>query len=153
MGRRERDKNGKMTHRSLFFCHYRNVVNYKHRKAITQIVLSCHSLAIEKLRWRRPLIPRAERLCRFCKLKVETPEHALLECESNIDLVNVRSSFEADIEGMTRDLSNVHQLGLTQYLKKLIASQDTIERVSQLAHDVLGVYDSFPVYIPAIVTL
>src|ERR1700678_2506302 len=103
-GRREQDKNGQMTHRSLFFCHYLNVVNYKHRKAITQIVLSCHSLTIKKLRWRRPLIPRAERMCRFCKLKVETPEHALLECESNIDLVNV------------------HQLGLTQYLKKLIAS-------------------------------
>jgi hypothetical protein len=148
-GRMELDKNGKPSHKTLYFRNYLNVVNYKHRKAITHILLSCHSLAIERLRWRRPIIPRSERLCRFCKQKIETPEHALLDCKSNAELVNIREHFSTDITKINAELLDIDKYGLTQCLKNLISSQDTVSRVSQLAHDVLEVFDKFPIYVPS----
>ena len=108
------------------------------------------TLAIERLRWRRPPIPRSERLCRFCKLKIESPEHALLDCKDNADLVNIRKCFRADIIKINADMLNTEKYGLTQCLKNLISSQDTVSRVSQLAHDVLEVFDKFPIYVPNI---
>ena|ERR1700734_3073305 len=132
----------------MHFRHYLKVDNYNHRKAITHIVLSCHSLAVERLRWRRPKPPRADRLCRFCKQEIETPEHALLECESNTEIMNTREKFAVDIALINDDLLDVQKYGLTQCLKNLIGSKDTISRVSQLAYDVLEIFDRTPIYVP-----
>ena len=150
-GRLEQDDMGKFSHKTLYFRNYLNVANYKHRKAITHILLSCHSLAVERLRWHRPVsIPRAERLCRFCKQKIETPEHALLDCKSNAELVNIHEHFSADISKINPDLLDTEKYGLTQCLKNLISSKDTVSRVSQLAHDVLEIFDKYPIYVPNI---
>ena len=147
----ELDNMGKFSHKTLYFRNYLNVVNFKHRKAITLILLSCHSLAVERLRWCRPVsIPRSERLCRFCKQKVETPEHALLDCKSSAELVNIREHFSTDIIKINAELLDIEKYGLTQCLKNLISSQDTVSRVSQLAHDVLDVFDKYPIYVPNI---
>ena len=136
--------------KTLYFCNYLNVVNYKHRKVITCNLLSCHSQAVEKLRWHCPviIIPRLERLCQFCKQKIETPEHALLDCKSNPELVNICEQFSADIIIIIADLLNIERFGQTQCLKNLISSQDTVSRVSQLAHDVLEIFDKYPIYVP-----
>ena len=149
-GRMELDKNGRPTHRTMYFRHYLKVENYKHRRAITHIVLSCHSLAVERLRWHRPMIPRSERLCRFCKQEVETPGHALLECKSNSEILNIREKFTMDIALINPNFPDESQrLGLTQCLKNLIGSQVSISRVSQLAYDVLEVFNRSPIYIPS----
>jgi hypothetical protein len=59
------------------------VKTQENREALTSIMLSTHQLALEKLRYKdhelQP-VPRHERICRFCIGKVESPEHALLEC-------------------------------------------------------------------------
>ena len=92
---------------------------------------------------------------RFCKLrlKIETPAHPLLECTiNNAELVNVREHFSVDIINPERpELLNAEKYGLTpiQCLKNLISSKDTLSRVSQLAHDVLEIFDKFPIYVPA----
>ena len=126
----ELDGKGKLTHKTMHFRHYLKVDNYEHRKAITHIVLSCHFLAVERLRWRRPIIPREERLCRFCKQEIETPEHALLECKTNTELLNIREKFTMDIAviniNASANILDVQNFGLTQCLKNLIGSQDTI---------------------------
>jgi hypothetical protein len=48
------------------------------------------------------------------------------------------------------ELLDIDKYGLTQCLrlKNLISSKDTlaVSRVSQLAHDVLEVFDKFPIY-------
>jgi hypothetical protein len=98
-------------------------------------------------------IPRSERLCRFCKQKIETPEHALLDCKSNAELVNIREHFSTDIIKINAELLNIEKYGLTQCLKNLVSSQDTVSRVSQLAHDVLEVFDKHPIYVPNIAVL
>ncbi|KAJ6449896.1 hypothetical protein C8R45DRAFT_751526, partial [Mycena sanguinolenta] len=49
-----------------------------------------------RLRWvefRRPKIPRDLRVCRFCKAEIESPEHALLECTAELQLVQMRQDF------------------------------------------------------------
>ncbi|KAJ7330404.1 hypothetical protein DFH08DRAFT_638183, partial [Mycena albidolilacea] len=54
-----------------------------HRKALTRLILSAHTLGVELLRYverDRPAVPRYTRLCRFCRRRVETEAHALLEC-------------------------------------------------------------------------
>ena len=101
--------------------------------------------------------PQARKALRFCKLrlKTETPEHALLECTiNNAELVNVREHFSVDIAVINPErpeLLNAEKYGLTpsQCLKNLISSKDTLSRVSQLAHDVLEIFDKFPIYVPA----
>jgi len=54
-----------------------------------------------------------------------------------------------DIALINPNLLDIQNFGLTQCLKNLIGSQDTISRVSQLAHDVLEIFDKFPIYVPS----
>ena len=82
---------------------------------------------------------------------METPEHALLECQSNTELLNIRGKFTMDITLVNADLLDVQKFGLTQCLRNLISFQNTVSRVSQLAYDVLEDFDSSesPIYVPA----
>ncbi|KAF6749084.1 hypothetical protein DFP72DRAFT_1143429, partial [Ephemerocybe angulata] len=79
------------------FRHYLSVITYrKDRVALTKILTGCHELAVERLKWARNAdgekvtFDRPQRLCRFCKHKAESPEHALLGCNACPDLVSVR---------------------------------------------------------------
>ncbi|KAF9061848.1 hypothetical protein BDP27DRAFT_1234514, partial [Rhodocollybia butyracea] len=74
-----------------------NVYNAQHRKALTRILAGDHSLAVVRLTWadnHHVPVPHNERLCRFCKCKVETPEHAMLKC-LHPPIINMRASFLA----------------------------------------------------------
>jgi hypothetical protein len=60
------------------------------------MLLSSHCLALERLRlveFRRPRIDRNLRVSRFCKTEIESPEHALLECTEELELVQLRQDF------------------------------------------------------------
>ena len=55
------------------------------------MLLSDHPLALERGRWAerdRSVIPTNQRLCRFCREEVESPEHALFECTRSWELLN-----------------------------------------------------------------
>ncbi|KAJ7150247.1 hypothetical protein C8R46DRAFT_816975, partial [Mycena filopes] len=68
----------------LRFRHYLRIVSASHRKAFTRFLLSDHKLSVEALRhtdrYRKYIIPRAWRLCRFCQMEVEDETHAALVC-------------------------------------------------------------------------
>ena len=97
--------------------------------SLTRLLLSCHPLALEKLRQtehRRPKIPRHLRLCRFCQAEIEFPEHALFECIENPDIVNLR-------EALTRSLAmeiplweTINLLNPLAKLRVLLSIQVTI---------------------------
>ena len=70
-----------------------------------------------------------------------------MECINNAELVNVLLSGHSGMRNP--ELLNAEKYGLTQCLKNLISSKDTLSRVSQLAHDVLEIFDKFPIYVPA----
>ncbi|KAJ7814947.1 hypothetical protein B0H14DRAFT_2309802, partial [Mycena olivaceomarginata] len=95
-GRLEMDsESGKLVKKSLDFRHYLRVKTPDHRRALTRMVLSSHSLAVERRRWTergKPIVPREWRLCRFCKDSVEDPAHAMFLCD-HPELRQVRESF------------------------------------------------------------
>ncbi|KAJ7875750.1 hypothetical protein B0H14DRAFT_3547106, partial [Mycena olivaceomarginata] len=70
VGRLEKDKDtGALVKKSLEFRHYLRIKQPEHRKALTKLILSSHSLAIERRRWRergKNIVPEQWRLCRFC---------------------------------------------------------------------------------------
>ncbi|KAJ7165321.1 hypothetical protein C8R46DRAFT_841280, partial [Mycena filopes] len=82
-GRLERSDDGKFVANVLKLRQYLRVPLPAHRKALTRLVLSAHTLGIEVLRYverRKMSAPRQFRFCRFCRLAVKSEAHALLAC-------------------------------------------------------------------------
>ncbi|KAJ7101519.1 hypothetical protein B0H15DRAFT_919803 [Mycena belliarum] len=83
VGRLEVDKeSNKLIKKSVDFRHYLRVKSSAHRRALTKMILSGHSLAIERRRWKergKRIVPREWRLCRFCYIYVEDPAHAMFQ--------------------------------------------------------------------------
>ncbi|PBK98880.1 hypothetical protein ARMGADRAFT_918477, partial [Armillaria gallica] len=100
---------------TLTLRHYLDVKIKDHRKALTWMLLSSYMLAIERLRWRefgRPRLERDHRKCRFCKIAVESPEHAMLGCTSSQVQVHIRSQMMARVIRDEPDLAPMYgQLG------------------------------------------
>ncbi|KAJ7023506.1 hypothetical protein C8F04DRAFT_887537, partial [Mycena alexandri] len=103
-----------------------------------------HRLALEVLRYvdhaHQP-VPRAERLCSFCKTEVESPEHALIACESSA----LRATFLAKLFADLPDLRiQMAVLSNTEFLKTIIYPRSTIPLVAKFAFDVLEVFYEVP---------
>jgi hypothetical protein len=100
VGRLEKDsETGKLVKKTMDFRHYLRAKTPEHRLALTRMVLSSHSLAIERRRWQergKPVVPREWRKCRFCQDSVEGPVHALFICD-NPELAQVREKFLTDL--------------------------------------------------------
>ncbi|PPR04341.1 hypothetical protein CVT24_013419 [Panaeolus cyanescens] len=133
--------------------YYLEIKNPRHRIALTQIIFSSHTLAVERLRWsehRRPKIPREQRLCRFCTVQVETPEHALLQCTGNEEVSKMRDQFLTTVYS---ELPHVEvqnaRLTIDGRLRNLIAQKPIINLLAKYAYRVLKVYDASPMLIPA----
>ncbi|KAJ7662821.1 hypothetical protein DFH06DRAFT_1397107, partial [Mycena polygramma] len=114
---------------------------------------STHQLALEKLRYTdhalQP-VPRHERLCRFCIAKVESPEHALLECQASPEVLNLRNVFlQKFLRAVPKMQSKIVELNSIELLKALIYERSTITLVGKFAHDVLKVFYELPVYRPS----
>ncbi|KAJ7098806.1 hypothetical protein B0H15DRAFT_920477 [Mycena belliarum] len=93
--RLERDEDGKYVMKALKLRQYLRVPVPAHRKALTRLYLSSHTLAIEILRYKvryRQRTPRAFRFCRFCREAVESESHALLGCMSDGALITLQKN-------------------------------------------------------------
>ena len=126
------------------------VRNQKHREALTSIMISTHLLAVEKLCYvdhAHGPVPRSARVCRFCKLSVETPEHALLECKSSATILELRRIL---LEKLLSTAPNLRQkmvdLDNVAFLKAMIFQHSTILLVAKYTHDVLEVFYSVPLH-------
>ncbi|KAJ7601403.1 hypothetical protein DFH06DRAFT_1026134 [Mycena polygramma] len=153
-GRLEPQKDKPAARKTLFLRHYLFMVKtQEHREALTSIMLSTHQLALEKLRYTdhalQP-VPRHERLCRFCIAKVESPEHALLECQASPEVLNLRNVFlQKFLRAVPKMQSKIVELNSIELLKALIYERSTITLVGKFAHDVLKVFYELPVYRPS----
>ena len=84
---------------------YLNIKNEKHRKALTRLRISAHTLAIEHGRYTRPIIPPEKRLCTYCPNdKIEDEYHFLLEC---CNYNTLRSDLENDILNLCKNYQNL----------------------------------------------
>ena len=147
----EPEKDSTPAQKTLQFRHYLNVVNPKHRKALTRLLLSSHCLALERLRWvelRPPRIDRSLRVCRFCKAEIESPEHALLECTAEPQLLMLRADF---ISRRKKDIPGFLPLGSmpsADFVTHMIAYRNTLSLVSKYAYEVTLIYEATPMHIP-----
>ncbi|KAJ7080975.1 hypothetical protein B0H15DRAFT_786880, partial [Mycena belliarum] len=77
------------------FRHYLRVKSSAHRRALTKMILSGHSLAIERRRWKergKRIVLREWCLCRFCYIYVADPAHAMFNCQ-HPELIPIRDTF------------------------------------------------------------
>ena len=72
-----REINSSLTVHQIYYVN--NVPEYK-RKAFSRFRLSSHTLNIEKLRWRNPIIPADLRFC-TCSDDVKNERHIITNCE------------------------------------------------------------------------
>ncbi|KAJ7862279.1 hypothetical protein B0H14DRAFT_2349579, partial [Mycena olivaceomarginata] len=70
---------GKLVKKTFAFRHYLRIKTSDHRRALTRMILSSHSLAVERRRWKergKNVVPKEWRKCRFCQDAIEDPAHA-----------------------------------------------------------------------------
>ncbi|KAJ7687880.1 hypothetical protein B0H16DRAFT_1218366, partial [Mycena metata] len=82
-GRLERNEEGKFVANALKFRQYLRIPVPAHRKALTRLILSSHTLGVEILRYGERLRKRTPpdfRFCRFCRRGAETEAHAMIVC-------------------------------------------------------------------------
>ena len=123
-----------------------------HRKAFTSLLFSTHGLAVERLRWReryRAPVPREWRLCRFCRASVEDEVHALIDCEGDIShpLVPLREAMRREVTAIVPDF--VWHSDSLSLLLCLLHDRQLPVPVAKFIYDVLAVFSSVPMYVPA----
>ncbi|KAJ7480647.1 hypothetical protein FB451DRAFT_1030957 [Mycena latifolia] len=146
VGRLEKDKETeKLVKKSLDFRHYLRIKQPEHRKALTRLILSSHSLAVERRRWKergKKIVPHQWRLCRFCYVYVEDPAHALFACP-HTELQTLRHAFlekvEAEIAGVVGQAADALEL-----FRVLLPRREITPLLGKLAYDVLKIFDSTP---------
>nr|GAT54355.1 predicted protein [Mycena chlorophos] len=122
-----------------------------HRKSLTRLLLSNHALSIETLRYgdrNFQRIPREARLCRLCLTAVEDEPHALLHCEADDALVELREAFRRDAIALDAGLFEAYQRGDAWHiLRATLASRKAVARMARYVHDVFALYAAHPQYV------
>ncbi|KAJ7689920.1 hypothetical protein B0H17DRAFT_1291367 [Mycena rosella] len=109
------------------------------------MILSGHSLAIERRRWKergKPVVPREWRLYRFCSTYIEDPPHAMFVCD-HPNLMQLREIFLAKLY---KDLPAIRGKCSTpwEFFRELLAHREITPLLAKLAHDVLKIFDATP---------
>jgi hypothetical protein len=146
VGRLEMDKEtGKLVKKSLDFRHYLRVKQPEHHKALTKMVLSSNSLAVERRRWKergKKIVPLQWRLCRFCYIYVEDPAHAMFKCPQS-ELTEVWQAFleklDSELPGVAEQYPDELQL-----FRGLLSKREITPLLAKLAYDVLKTFESVP---------
>ena len=149
VGRLEVDKDTeKLVKKSLDFRHYLRIKQPEHRKAITRLILSSHSLAVERRRWTergKTIVPREWRLCRFCYIYVEDPAHALFVCQ-NQELKILRETFmdqvNTTIPGVTSNVPDALQM-----FRTLLNQRKITPLLGKFAYNVIKIFNSEPMLV------
>ncbi|KAJ6465368.1 hypothetical protein C8R45DRAFT_761236, partial [Mycena sanguinolenta] len=109
------------------------------------MVLSSHSLAVERRRWKergKNIVPHQWRLCRFCYIYVEDPAHAMFQSKHG-ELTELRQTFltklGAELPGLAGQITEP-----LQFFRALLPQREVTPLLAKLACDVLKIYDSVP---------
>ncbi|KAJ7824399.1 hypothetical protein B0H14DRAFT_2369655 [Mycena olivaceomarginata] len=109
------------------------------------MVLSSHSLAVERRRWKergKKIVPRQWRLCRFCYIYVEDPAHAMFKCPQS-ELTEIRQAFleklDSELPGVVEQYPDELRL-----FRGLLSKREITPLLAKLAYEVLKIFDSVP---------
>ncbi|KAL0562686.1 hypothetical protein V5O48_019396, partial [Marasmius crinis-equi] len=127
----------------------RDIENSQHRKVFTKILAGDHPLAVERLRWvdnHRVQVPYEERMCRFCREKVETPEHALLQC-SHPPALELRRRYLQEYQLLTgKHLDD--DSDLTGFLVGMFNCRPAYQKTAKFMYDTIKIFDAVALYVP-----
>jgi hypothetical protein len=149
--RKETDQDGKIFSPTLYFRHYLSVPYQKHRKALVNLVLSDHCLAVEvhRRRSRSYYIACEFRLCRFCLVHVEDEAHALFECRYS-PLCEMRIHFLDACAKVTPEIYSKFTAMLPSqpgaFLKYTLTTRKLVKPLAHYAYEVLKLYASSAIY-------
>lgn len=147
----------------MTFRAYLNIPTVSLRRAYCLLVFAHHPLAIVQGTCHRPKIARANRLCRFCRMCVESEAHALFECASpgpfplvHATILERRVQFWVSLSDLDRTLwvraTGLAALSAPAVLDFLLmhgdGSVDVACIVARLARAVFLLFESVPMYIP-----
>lgn len=121
------------------------------RNAMTRLHVSDHPLAIEELRRHRPPVPRARRICRFCKKRwaVEDECHVLIECTGE-EVEARRALFWEDATALLPKLAAIaNSLSTPAALDMLLTREKTMIPLAEFVADVFDLCDNVPCFIVA----
>jgi hypothetical protein len=131
--------------------HYLEVSVPLHRHTLTRLLLADHPLAVEQLRrasrYHAP-VPYNLRLCRLCRLKVETPEHVLLLCTRSEALCDLRLEFQIALQRHNLPLPFFHDHNAVTCLQKIVYNRSSIDIVAKFVYDALAIVEQTPLYRP-----
>ncbi|KAG6886366.1 hypothetical protein C0992_004366 [Termitomyces sp. T32_za158] len=129
---------------------YLSIPTPAHRKALTRLIASDHSLAIERL-WhadqRRPHgVPRPQRLCRLCRGGVEDEAHALIGCNALL-LRDCRLLFRTRLAQVNNYLAESWPTFQPyDLLLRIIASDSCTCIFARYVFDVFQIFDAEPIF-------
>jgi hypothetical protein len=109
------------------------------------MVLSSHSLAVERRRWQergKPVVPREWRKCRFCQDSVEDPAHALFVCD-NPELAQVRERFLTNLYAKIPEFQGALTDAM-DFFRAVLSKREVTPILAKLAFNVLRIYDATP---------
>ncbi|KAK0458697.1 hypothetical protein IW261DRAFT_1600762 [Armillaria novae-zelandiae] len=150
-GRVERTMSGRVTSDCLVFRSYLLLRIPAHRIALTRLLTSNHTLAVERGRWLRvdgtsETIPRALRICRCCHDDVEDELHVLFICSDSI-LCGIRADFLGDIWRAYPALRH-RSVSPKELLHSLLTYSDLLPRLGRYVYEMLDQVAQKPMYIP-----
>ena len=88
-----------------------NLFRPKQIHAMARFRMGAHRLNVESERWRRPHVPRSQRICKCCKMGVVEDELHILYCPLYIDLrfkFGIHLNGGGQIDHSMRSLMNAH---------------------------------------------
>lgn len=107
-----------------------DVTNEYHRKALTKLRISAHNLQIERGRYTIPYTQKENRLCRYCKDKIEDEYHFMMDC----DLYNNdRLSLFNKLYGICPLLQQLQEKD--KFIYMLSSSGNVIRLVAEFIHN------------------
>ena len=139
--------------KTLALRHYLLLISQaEHRKVLTRFLTASHPLAVERLIWPdryRLSVPRQHRLCRLCKLHIETPEHAAFECNGLQELSQLRSAFLHKIYSEIPSFPRYHPgRDAADYFRKMVDQRPTIALFARFLFDALALFQTVPMWFP-----
>ncbi|KAF9058854.1 hypothetical protein BDP27DRAFT_1504073, partial [Rhodocollybia butyracea] len=145
-------ENGRLVYHDICMHTYLNdIQNSQHRKALTKFITGDHPLAVVRLTWtdnHRLQVPYDERLCRFCKSGVETPEHALLSCP-HVPLAVRRNSYLEQLYILNPNvMAYTNDMIGASYIAYLASCRPFFSILAEWVYEVTNVYEGSPLYVP-----
>jgi hypothetical protein len=81
--------------------------------------------------------------------EILSPEHALLECEANLEINAIRATFTEKLAAEVPDWDLVQALNPLSKLRILINNREITWLLGKFTYEILRIFDDTPILVPA----